>query len=129
MRAVSSTVVIAIFFWPFCLFAFVAGQSNTKIQELIALHYLDTTVSIRHCYIKQYSLVSVRSYLGKLGLDEQSDNSWQPDAPWWLPTERLRLASIMQEVDRHFSSADGLRPGEVQLDGGIVRPFFGGARA
>ena len=71
MRAVSLTGFVAIFTALFCLSDTVAGQSNPEVEELISLHDLGTTVSIGHYYLKQESLVSIRSYLGQVGRDQR----------------------------------------------------------
>ncbi|UCH46821.1 MAG: hypothetical protein JSU95_12015 [Betaproteobacteria bacterium] len=115
MRAVSLTVFVAIFSALFCLSDTVAGQSNPKVEELISLHDLGTTVSIGHYYLKQESLVSIRSYLGQVGHDERLGDRWQPDDRWWQKAEQALLATMMDDIDRDFSDLAWLRPGWAEL--------------
>ncbi len=115
MRAVSLTVFVAIFTALFCLSDTIAGQSNAEVEELISLHDLGTTVSIGHYYLKQESLVSIRSYLGQLGRDQQLGARWTPANDWWQQAEQTLLATMMDDVDRDFSNLQWLRPDWTEL--------------
>jgi hypothetical protein len=115
MRAVSLTGFVAIFTALFCLPDTVAGQSNLEVEELISLHDLGTTVSIGHYYLKQESLVSIRSYLGQVGRDQQLGIRWTPANVWWQKAEQTLLATMMDDVDRDFSNLQWLRPDWTEL--------------
>ena len=115
MRAVSLTVFVVILSTLANLSDTVAGQSNQKVEELISLHDLGTTVSIGQYYLKQQSVVSIRSYLGQVGRDQQLGDRWQPENSWWRQAEQKLLATMMDEVDREFASLDWLRPEWTKL--------------
>jgi hypothetical protein len=83
---------------------------NPKVDELIRLHDLRTSVSIGNYYLKQESLLSVRSLLARIGRDEDLGADWQPRNPYWRQAEESLLEQLMGRVDRDFSSLEWLRP-------------------
>lgn len=115
MRAVLLTGFVAILSALLSLSHTVAAQSKRQVRELIALHDLGTTVSIGHYYLKQESLVSIRSYLGQLGRDAQLGDHWQPADPWWRKAEQTLLVTMMHDVERDFSDLQWLQPAWVEL--------------
>ena len=87
MRVFSGTVFVAILLATFCTSGAVAGQQRPKADQLISLRDLDTSVSIGNYYLKQESLVSIRSYLARLGRDENLGAGWNNGNPWWRQAE------------------------------------------
>ena len=83
---------------------------RTKVNELIALHDLDTSVSIGYYYLKQESLVSIRSYLTRLGRDEGLGAEWTSANPWWRQAEESLLEQMMARLDSEFPGLAWLRP-------------------
>ncbi len=116
MRAVFLTGFVAVLSALLSLSGSVtAGQSNRNVRELISLHDLGTTVSIGHYYLKQESLVSIRSYLGQFGRDEQLGDRWQLADPWWRKAEQALLATMMHGIERDFSDLQWLQPSWTEL--------------
>ena len=119
MRVVSVSVFAAIFAALVSLPVFAGGEQTTKIRELIALHDLDTSVSVGNYYLKQESLASIRSFLARLGREENLGDGWNDTNPWWRQAEESLLEQMMQTVDRDFSSLEWLQPQWIDLFAGI----------
>jgi hypothetical protein len=85
------------------------GQTP-KVEALISMHDLKTSVSIGHYYLKQETLLAVRNQLARIGREEGLDAEWNPGNPYWRQAEQLLLEQVMVEVERDFSSLQWLRP-------------------
>lgn len=99
----------------FCVASAHAAAQNPKVDELIALHDLRTSVSIGNYYLKQESLLSVRALLARVGRDEGLGADWQARNPYWRQAEQALLEQMMVDVDHDFSSLQWLRPLWVDL--------------
>lgn len=98
-----------------CVFAFwsagVWAQSRPeKIEQLINMHDLKTTVAIGNYFLKQESLSAVRSRLHRLGSERKLGSAWGPDNPHWKQAEAAMVSRVMAEAYREFSSMEWLLP-------------------
>ena len=96
-----------------------AGTSADKkqqIEQLIGVHDLTTAVSIGNYYLKQESLVAIRSLLTRLGKEEKLGPDWNLRNPLWQRGEEMLLKQVMAKVVEDFSSLEWLRPQWEDLD-------------
>jgi hypothetical protein len=110
MRVLSLSVVVAFVAAMVCLPATADDGEATAVRNLIALHDLGTSVAIGNYYLKQESLVSIRSYLAHRGRDENLGDDWNEANPWWRQAEESLLERMMQNVEVEFSSLEWLQP-------------------
>lgn len=87
-----------------------------QIEQLIALHDLSTSVSIGNYYLKQESLVAIRSLLARLGREEKLGPAWNPQNEHWKRAEEALLKPALEKIAADFSSLDWLRPQWEALD-------------
>lgn len=92
-----------------------ATDKQQQISELIDLHDLNTSVSIGSYYLKQESLLAIRSLLARMGREEKLGPDWNPSNPTWKRAEQILLDPIMARLGVDFSSLDWLRPQWQQL--------------
>ena len=85
-------------------------EKTPKIETLISMHDLRTSVSIGHYYLKQETLLAVRNQLARIGREEGLGAQWNPGNPYWRQAEEMLLGQVMVEVERDFSSLQWLRP-------------------
>jgi hypothetical protein len=93
-----------------------SADKKQQIERLIALHDLTTSVSIGNYYLKQESLVAIRSLLTRLGKEEKLGPDWNPRNPQWQRAEEILLKQVMAKVATDFTSLDWLRPQWEDLD-------------
>jgi hypothetical protein len=110
MRLVSLSVFAVFMAAMACLPASAEDGEAKGIQDLIALHDLGTSVAIGNYYLKQESLVSIRSYLARRGRDENLGDGWNDANPWWRQAEESLLERMMQNVHAEFSNLEWLQP-------------------
>ncbi len=110
MRLVSLSVIVAFIAAVVCLPALADDGEATGIRDLIALHDLGTSVAIGNYYLKQESLVSIRSYLARRGHDENLGDGWNDANPWWRQAKETLLERMMQNADAEFSNLEWLQP-------------------
>ena len=91
-------------------------DKNRQIAELIGLHDLATSVSIGNYYLKQESLVAIRSLLTRLGKEEKLGPGWNARNAEWQRAEEMLLQLIMAKVADDFTSLDWLKPQWQDLD-------------
>lgn len=115
MRVVSLSVFVAFVAAMVCLPASADDAKANGARDLIALHDLATSVAIGNYYLKQESLVSIRSYLARRGRDENLGDGWNEASPWWRQAEESLLERMMQNVDVEFSNLEWLQPQWVDL--------------
>jgi hypothetical protein len=92
------------------------ADKQQQIAELIGLHDLTTSVSIGNYYLKQESLLAVRSLLARMGREESLGASWKPGNPYWQRAEAMLLPALSATVAEEFASLDWLRPQWQELD-------------
>jgi hypothetical protein len=92
------------------------AEKKRQIEQLIGLHDLTTSVSIGNYYLKQESLVAIRSLLARLGKEEKLGPQWNPRDPQWKRAEEMLLKPVMAKVASDFTSLDWLRPQWEDLD-------------
>jgi len=86
------------------------ADKQQQVAELIRLHDLNTSVSIGNYYLKQESLLAIRSLLARLGREEKLGPDWNPSNPTWKRAEAMLLQPILARLAVEFSSLDWLRP-------------------
>jgi hypothetical protein len=97
------------------IFAPATASDIPKVEALIALHDLSTSVSIGHYYLKQEGVLAVRAQLDRIGRDERLGANWNPANPLWRQAEQTLLAQVMAQVDADFASLQWLKPLWVEL--------------
>lgn len=85
-------------------------EKAPKVEALIALHDLKTSVSIGHYYLKQESLLAVRGQLARIGREEGLGAEWNAGNPYWRQAEEALLERVMTQVEHDFASLQWLRP-------------------
>jgi hypothetical protein len=93
-----------------------ADKKQQQIEKLIELHDLTTSVSIGNYYLKQESLVAIRSLLTRLGKEEKLGSDWNLRNPQWQRAEEILLQPVMAKVADDFTNLDWLRPQWQDLD-------------
>ena len=93
-----------------------SADKKQQIEQLIGLHDLSTAVSIGNYYLKQESLVAIRSLLTRLGKEEKLGPDWNPGNPLWQRAEEMLSKQVMAKVAKDFSSLEWLRPQWEDLD-------------
>jgi hypothetical protein len=86
------------------------ADKQQQVAELIQLHDLNTSVSIGNYYLKQESLLAIRSLLARMGREEKLGPDWNPSNPTWKRAEDKLLQPIMAKLAVDFTSLDWLRP-------------------
>jgi hypothetical protein len=92
------------------------ADKKQQIEQLIDLHDLTTSVSIGNYYLKQESLVAIRSLLARLGKEEKLGPDWNPRDLQWKRAEEILLQPVMAKVADDFTNLDWLRPQWQDLD-------------
>src|SRR5258708_35059477 len=76
------------------------ADKKQQIEQLIELHDLTTSVSIGNYYLKQESLVAIRSLLARLGTEANVGPDWNARNPQWRRDEEtLRHAVVSDGAD------------------------------
>jgi len=92
-----------------------AQTKQEKIEQLIGLHDLKTTVAIGNYFLKQEGLSAVRGQLNRLGREKNLGKDWNPDNPQWKKAEEAMVSMIMRDAQRQFSSMEWLMPEWMDL--------------
>jgi hypothetical protein len=66
-------------------------DKKQQIAEFIDLHDLAISVSIGNYYLKQESLLAIRSLLARLGREDNLGPDWNPRNPQWQRAEEILL--------------------------------------
>jgi hypothetical protein len=90
-------------------------ESAPKVEALIGLHDLKTSVSIGHYYLKQETLLAVRARLARLGHEHSLGDAWNPANPYWRQAEETLLEQVMTGLDEQFDNLVWLKPLWVDL--------------
>lgn len=86
------------------------ADKQQQVAELIQLHDLNTSVSIGNYYLKQESLLAIRSLLARMGREENLGPDWNPSNSTWKRAEDKLLQPILSKLAEDFSNLDWLRP-------------------
>jgi hypothetical protein len=86
------------------------ADKQQQVAALIQLHDLNTSVSIGNYYLKQESLLAIRSLLARMGREEKLGPQWNPANATWKRAEAMLLEPIMAKLTVDFTSLDWLRP-------------------
>ena len=94
-----------------------AYASNVeKSERLVNLHDLTTTVAIGDYYLKQESVLAARAYLYRLGREQNLGPQWTPSNPYWQQAQAQIVRSLMQQMQREYSSMEWLSEQWSQLN-------------
>lgn len=86
------------------------AEATPKLDALIGLHDLRTSVSIGHYYLKQETLLAARARLAQLGRENGLGEGWNPSNPYWRQAEEALLEQVMSRLDEQFNSLAWLAP-------------------
>jgi hypothetical protein len=85
-------------------------EKSSKIDELVGMHDLSTSVSIGSYYLKQEALQAARAVLLEIGRREELGPEWNSGNAHWREAEASLLAEAERRIDREFGSLVWLRP-------------------
>jgi hypothetical protein len=92
------------------------ASKTDKIDQLVSLHDLKTSVAIGNFYLKQQTLLAVRGELAKIGEEQNLGPDWKPSNPHWKQAEDAMVRAATKKVNRQFSSMEWLSEEWSQLD-------------
>src|SRR4029079_7778103 len=92
------------------------ADKTEKIEELVNLHDLKTSVAVGDFYLKQQALRAVRGYLTKLGREQGLGAQWNSQNPYWKEAEDALMRSMMKDINRQFSNLEWLSEEWAVLD-------------
>ena len=92
------------------------ATKSDKIEELVSLHDLKTSVAIGNHYLKQQALLAVRSQLGVMGATQSLGPDWNPSNPHWRDAENALLQDVVKQAGRQFSNMKWLLDQWAALD-------------
>lgn len=87
-----------------------AQGKQEKIEQLINMHDLKTTVAIGNYFLKQESLNAARTQLYRLGQEQKLGKDWGPNDPQWKQAEEAMVKVMMRDAQRDFASLEWLLP-------------------
>jgi hypothetical protein len=86
-----------------------AGASDVrKVDQLLDLHDLRTTVAIGQYYLKQEAVLAARGHLRSLGRELRLGDAWNPGDPHWRQAEAAMVDALMAQAARPFSNLEWL---------------------
>jgi hypothetical protein len=90
-------------------FAAPGGASDIqKVDRLLDLHDLRTTVAIGNYYIKQEAVLAARGYLRSLGREQGLGDGWNRDDPHWQQAEAALVNTLTGQAGRPFTNLEWL---------------------
>jgi hypothetical protein len=92
------------------------ASKTDKIDELIGLHDLKTSVAIGNFYLKQRTLNAVRAQLAEVGRDNSFGPAWNPANAYWKQAEDAMVRAAMKQANREFSNLEWLSEEWAQLN-------------
>jgi hypothetical protein len=102
LRILSSALLL-------CMLAVQASASDLrKVDQLLDLHNLSTTVAIGNYYLKQEAILAARSHLRKIGREMRLGDAWNPSDPHWRQAETAMVDALMAQAARPFSNLEWL---------------------
>jgi hypothetical protein len=106
MHRIVSTSFSALLLWAL---AAPAGASDArKVDQLLDLHDLRTTVAIGNYYLKQEAVLAARSHLRGVGRELRLGESWNPADPHWRQAETAMVDALMAQAARPFANLEWL---------------------
>ena len=87
-----------------------AQTKQDKIEQLINMHNLKTTIAIGNYFLKQESLNAARGQLYRLGQEKKLGKDWVPENPQWKKAEEAMVRIMMREARNNFSDFEWLLP-------------------
>jgi hypothetical protein len=86
-----------------------SGASDIqKVDKLLDLHDLRTTVAVGNYYLKQEAVLAARGYLRSLGREQRLGERWNPDNAQWQGAEAALVDVVMGQAGRPFSNLEWL---------------------
>lgn len=107
---------------PAMTFAQSAEARRAEADELLAVHKWRTTVALGNRYLKQQSLLAVRSELARIGREGNLGKAWRPGNAQWEAAEAAMLAPLLEDVQRDWTSLAWLPPEWAEM---TARSFTG----
>ena len=92
------------------------AAKSDKIDELVGMHDLKTSVAIGDYYLKQRALFAIRDELKALGKAENLGPDWNPSNPFWQQAEQTLMADVGKRVNHDFASLEWLSEEWTELD-------------
>ena len=85
-----------------------AASKTDKNLQLVNLHDLECSVAIGDYFLKQQSLLAVRAYLARVGVEQNLGKDWNPGNVYWKQAEDALVAELTRETRREFSNMEWL---------------------
>ncbi len=85
----------------------VASKTEKNLQ-LVNLHDLESTVAIGDYFLKQQSLLAVRAYLARVGVEQNLGKDWNPSNAYWKQAEDVLVTELARQARREFSNLEWL---------------------
>lgn len=85
-----------------------AEARRAKADELLAVHKWRTTLALGNRYLKQQSLMAVRSELARIGRERSLGKTWRPGNPQWDAAEGAMVAPLLAAVELDWTSLEWL---------------------
>jgi hypothetical protein len=85
-------------------------DKSHKVDELVRMHDLSTSVSIGNYYLKQEALLAARTLLSEIGRRQGLGADWNPGNPYWRQAEEALLETAAMRIDREFGSLAWFQP-------------------
>jgi hypothetical protein len=106
MHRIVSTLFSALLLWAL---AAPAGASDArKVDQLLDLHDLRTTVAIGNYYLKGEAVLAARSHLRSVGRELRLGEEWNPANPHWRQAETAMVDALMTQAARPFANLEWL---------------------
>lgn len=85
------------------------------LAELLKVHDLRTSVAVGNRYLKQQTLVAVRSALAKLGREQGLGSEWKPGNRYWDEAEAALTGPLLEKVKADWTTLQWLEPEWVEM--------------
>jgi hypothetical protein len=103
-----SAVLIAAVVLGCCAVWPAAASKTEKNLQLVNLHDLQSTVATGDYFLKQQSLLAVRAYLARVGVEQNLGKEWNAGNVYWKQAEDTLVAELGQQTRREFSNMEWL---------------------
>jgi hypothetical protein len=85
-----------------------AASKTDKNLQLVNLHDLECSVAIGDYFLKQQSLLAVRTYLARVGVEQSLGKDWRPGNVYWEQAEDALVAQLTKQTRGEFSNMEWL---------------------